>query len=40
MKKLIVLSAFVLLIWSACTQTPQQKGPVALPTAAFDTATP
>ena len=37
MKKLIVLSAFVLLIWSACTQTPQQKGPVALPTAAFDT---
>lgn len=37
MKKLIVLSAFVLLIWSACTQTPQLKGPVALSTAAFDT---
>ena len=37
MKKLIALSAFVLLIWSACTQTPQLKGPVALSTAAFDT---
>ena len=37
MQKLIVLSAFVLLIRSACTQTPQQKGPVALSTAAFDT---
>lgn len=37
MKKLFVLSTLVLMIWSACTQTPQQNGPVALPASAFDT---